>query len=428
MVAAFGANRSKTMLRTIAIIIGFMTSFWSFAATESSLSLLDNRFRVDPTVEQITFLIYRSDPSKPVVLVRPDGAKYYSTRHPDNVRWYQESSMDIISIDSPMPGPWQAVGKVTPKNNITLISNLKLISDKLPLRMYHNENVKFTARLTANDQPLQLRDFLDRVSLKVTFTKYVENEELLVKEARPESLTVGDFLDDGTEFDEYPGDGVFTVGMTISPEPGKYRVRITSGNGVFLRAVEQEVLVYPEPVSTTFIQARVDTNDHHMVFTGDDGTIKPGSLVVHLEHSNAFGDISYAEGQASEDGRTVNLSVSNTGELGNYKWHGHVYATEQSTDRPLSFAIPEQTYSVVQDVDLEQARKLQEQALERQRKLEEEQAMLRAREAARQTRLIYIGVGNVVALILGLLIWFVIRKVKAKKAALPEMQLTIPNE
>lgn len=43
------------------------------AATESSIRLLDNRFRVDPSIEQITFVIYRADNSQPVVLVRPDG-------------------------------------------------------------------------------------------------------------------------------------------------------------------------------------------------------------------------------------------------------------------------------------------------------------------------------------------------------------------
>lgn len=41
--------------------------------------------------------------------------------------------------------------------------------------------------------------------------------------------------------------------------------------------------------------------------------------------------------------------------------------------------------------------------------------------------MIIIAVGNVVAILLGLLIWFVVRKVKAKKKALPEMQLKAPK-
>ncbi len=106
------------MLRMGLALWGLLLSTGVFASNESSMSLLDNRFRVDPTISQITFVVYREKNSQPVVLVRPDGKKYYAWRSPDNVRWYEESSMDIISIDNPMPGPWQAVGKVSPKNNI----------------------------------------------------------------------------------------------------------------------------------------------------------------------------------------------------------------------------------------------------------------------------------------------------------------------
>jgi heme/copper-type cytochrome/quinol oxidase subunit 2 len=41
--------------------------------------------------------------------------------------------------------------------------------------------------------------------------------------------------------------------------------------------------------------------------------------------------------------------------------------------------------------------------------------------------MIIIGVGNVVAILLGLLIWFVVRKIRAKKQAQPEMQLSVPK-
>lgn len=116
------------MLRILAAIVGCLISLSSLAAQQSSMSLLDNRFRVDPTITQITFVIYREKDSQPVVLVRPDGSKYYQWRNPENVRWYQESSMDIISIENPMPGPWQAIGKVTPKTT----SNLSPIYNSRP--------------------------------------------------------------------------------------------------------------------------------------------------------------------------------------------------------------------------------------------------------------------------------------------------------
>ncbi|SBT11463.1 TIGR03503 family protein [Vibrio celticus] len=415
------------MLRVLATGCLLLLSFGLHAATESVMSLLDNRFRVDPSIEQVTFVIYRADNSKPVVLVRPDGKKYYSWRNADNVRWYEESSMDIISIDNPMPGPWQAVGKVSPKNNIKLLSHLVLDANEFPDKLYQTERIKFTARLTSDGKPLVLRDFLDRVKLKVIFTKFVENEESLVREARPVPVVMGEFADDGADLDEKAGDGVFTVSLPIDIEPGKYRVRITSGNGVFLRAQEQEVLVYPTPITSTFIQSRKEGLPHTIVVSGEQGMIAPSSLAVHVEHKAPDEYVMYKQGQAEVDAMKVALEVPYNGDLGIYNWSGMVYATDASSQRPLIFPITEQSYSVVEDIDLAESRRLQEEALAEQKRIATELMILQKREDDRQRSMIIIAVGNVVAILLGLLIWFVVRKVKAKKKALPEMQLKAPK-
>ena len=55
-------------------------------------------------------MVKRDQKSNSVVLVRPDGHKYYAWRHPDNVSWYEEPGMDIISIENPMPGPMAGGG------------------------------------------------------------------------------------------------------------------------------------------------------------------------------------------------------------------------------------------------------------------------------------------------------------------------------
>ncbi|NOH63540.1 TIGR03503 family protein [Vibrio sp. RE88] len=415
------------MLRIWFALLGLLVSTFGYAE-ESSMSLLDNRFRVDPTIKQITFVIYRAERSRPVVLVRPDGKKYYAWRSPDNVRWYQESSMDIISIDNPMPGPWQAIGKVTPKNKIILISHLELSTDTVPARLFQNEQIKFTARLTSDGKPLVLRDFLERVKLMVTFTKYVENEEALIKEAKPIPYTIGEFADDGRGLDEVAGDGVFTVSLNISPEPGKYRVRITSGNGVFLRAQEQEVLIYPTPIETTFIQSREEGKDHQVVFSGEQGMIQPGTLAAQIEHKAPDNrEISAAE-SASEESEKVVLTIPYNGEIGNYSWMGQVFATEMGSGRPLAFPIKEHTYSVLEEIDFAETRRLQEEERMMQQKLMEEMRLIQMREEKRTRTFIMIGVGNVVMIILGLAVWFVMRKLRAKKEMMPEMQLEMPKK
>ncbi|EME0094014.1 TIGR03503 family protein [Vibrio parahaemolyticus] len=416
------------MLRALSVAILAIWSCFAFAASESAMSLLDNRFRVDPTIEQITFLVYREQSSQPVVLVRPDGKKYYAWGSYDNVRWYQEPSLDIISVDNPMPGPWQAVGKVTPKNNIRLISHLKLSTDVFPNRLYNGEALKFTARLTSDDKPLVLRDFLDRVNLRVTFTKFVENEDELIKEARPVPMIIGEFSDDGRGLDEQAGDGVFTVQLPIEVEPGKYRARITSGNGVFLRAQEQVILVYPNPVSRTFIQSRSPEKPHQLVVSGEQGMIAPGSIAVNVEQNAPDGFITYSQGQVSQDGMKTTLNLDNDPELGKYSWRGEIFATDFATQRALVFPIQEQTFSVVDEVDLEAARIAKEAELAEQRRIEMEKRIIAEREAERKRSMIIIAVGNVVMLLIAIVVWIVWRKLKAKRQAMPEMQLEVPKK
>ncbi|HCE3701713.1 TPA: TIGR03503 family protein [Vibrio parahaemolyticus] len=416
------------MLRALSVAILAIWSCFASAASESAMSLLDNRFRVDPTIEQITFLVYREQSSQPVVLVRPDGKKYYAWGSYDNVRWYQEPSLDIISVDNPMPGPWQAVGKVTPKNNIRLISHLKLSTDVFPNRLYNGEALKFTARLTSDDKPLVLRDFLDRVKLRVTFTKFVENEDELIKEARPVPMIIGEFSDDGRGLDEQAGDGVFTVQLPIEVEPGKYRARITSGNGVFLRAQEQVILVYPNPVSRTFIQSRSPEKPHQLVVSGEQGMIAPGSIAVNVEQNAPDGFITYSQGQVSQDGMKTTLNLDNDPELGKYSWRGEIFATDFATQRALVFPIQEQTFSVVDEVDLEAARIAKEAELAEQRRIEMEKRIIAEREAERKRSMIIIAVGNVVMLLIAIVAWIVWRKLKAKRQAMPEMQLEVPKK
>ncbi|HHG3591444.1 TPA: TIGR03503 family protein [Vibrio parahaemolyticus] len=416
------------MLRALSVAILAIWSCFAFAASESAMSLLDNRFRVDPTIEQITFLVYREQNSQPVVLVRPDGKKYYAWGSYDNVRWYQEPSLDIISVDNPMPGPWQAVGKVTPKNNIRLILHLKLSTDVFPNRLYNGEALKFTARLTSDDKPLVLRDFLDRVNLRVTFTKFVENEDELIKEARPVPMIIGEFSDDGRGLDEQAGDGVFTVQLPIEVEPGKYRARITSGNGVFLRAQERVILVYPNPVSRTFIQSRSPEKPHQLVVSGEQGMIAPGSIAVNVEQNAPDGFITYSQGQVSQDGMKTTLNLDNDPELGKYSWRGEIFATDFATQRALVFPIQEQTFSVVDEVDLEAARIAKEAELAEQRRIEMEKRIIAEREAERKRSMIIIAVGNVVMLLIAIVAWIVWRKLKAKRQAMPEMQLEVPKK
>lgn len=261
----------------------------------------------------------------------------------------------------------------------------------------------------------------------MTFTKFIENEDELIKEARPVPFVAGEFTDDGRDLDEQAGDGVFTVQLPIEVEPGKYRARITSGNGVFLRAQEQVVLVYPNPISRTFIQSRDVNQAHQLVVSGEQGMIAPGSLAVSIEQNAPDGFKSYSQGLVSQDGLKTTLELNNDPELGKYSWHGNIFATDFATQRALVFPIQEQSFSVVDEVDLEAARKTKQAELAAQHRIERDKRLIAEREEERKRSMVIIAVGNVVMLILGILAWLVWRKLKAKRDAIPEMQLKMPK-
>ncbi len=59
-------------------------------------SELKNRFRVDHMVSSMTLMIQREYGSAPVVIVLPDGSKWYANRHPETVKWVDGMTGDIM--------------------------------------------------------------------------------------------------------------------------------------------------------------------------------------------------------------------------------------------------------------------------------------------------------------------------------------------
>ena len=108
-------------------------------------SELKNRFRVDHMVSSMTLLIQREYGSAPVVIVLPDGSKWYANRHPETVKWVDGITGDIIYIESPQPGPWQLVGKVVPGSQLKRVSKLEIEVQQLPQPLFQGEETKVVA-------------------------------------------------------------------------------------------------------------------------------------------------------------------------------------------------------------------------------------------------------------------------------------------
>lgn len=389
-------------------LLVMLLPMFSWANDSTAMSWLDNRFRVDPTVTQVSFVVKRDSNSNSVVLVRPDGHKYYAWRHPDNVTWYDEPGMDIISIENPMPGPWQAVGKVTPTNQVTVLSDLKLDIDNLPARLYQSETLKFTARLTQSGKRLTMRDFLDRVKLSVVFYEYIENLEAQPKTALPMPIPQGEFADDGMGYDEVAGDGAFTVAMPVNVLPGKYRVKISSENGIFLRTVEQEVLVYPPPLKASFIQGRGNNVYHQVVVSAEEGAIKLGSLAAHIEQVSFDGTKTISQQAALSDEDSLDVWLPNGEKPGRYSWSGWLYATDNFSNRELIFRLPESHFAVAPELQLDRNLAAYREQQEAKARLADIARVEVERQAARSKAMKIIAAVNLLVVVLvaiGVVLW-----------------------
>ena len=219
-------SRWKAVFLLFLLLAG--TRAW--ALSPQALKLLDNRFRVDYGIEAITMLVQRKEYSSPVIVVLPDGSKWYSHRHPKNVSWSEGPGGDMIRVANPTPGPWQLIGQVSENSKILLISDIQLKLDPLPKKVFRGERIKLQASIEGDNNTLSIRDFHKMLKWKVNLVsanrRGDENYAAGVKK-------IGGFEDDGTKLDERPSDGHFTSSLDFDQPSGLYGLRLEVGNEVF---------------------------------------------------------------------------------------------------------------------------------------------------------------------------------------------------
>lgn len=282
-------------------------------AEQNELKILDNRFRIDYKVDEITLVFFRKQGSPAIILVRPDGSKLnvINTLNNDNIDWGDGATYDIIKIKRPMPGPWQAIGDILPESKIMVLSDIELHVDPLPPLLFKGEIIKLTARLTNGGQPIEENLFRDVVALEVDFTS-TNNENAPNFNAKPVSVT--EFLDNGQGYDEVPADGVFTGEYELNFAAGQWQPEYQVSTPILTRRViKPAVIVELIPLEFSFNQAQEDQQEHTLVFYADPKKLKINSLIYQ-------GVINYPNGEREKFNLPQTNKVSRSLPLTNYDW------------------------------------------------------------------------------------------------------------
>lgn len=392
-------------------------------------AIFANRFRLDRTVQWLTLLISRSDNQEQLVLVQPDGSKLNARMDSPDVHWWRSPTLEIVTINRPMQGPWQVSAPEGTVSTFIGVPDMQLSADSMPQPLYQHEQLKLTARVLVNNQPLLRADILQHLRLHAEFVPVNANYALqagqdTVRAGRP-AVMAGELRDDGQHLDTKAGDGIFTMQLPVNPAPGEYVLTINTGDGIYLPPFREQVTVHPMPLQAQFLQGRTASQNHRLDVSSDATRIVPGSLLVRVDEKIPGGLNAEYQVQAPATGNSVSLEIPQRDFIGNYSLTAWIYA-QQVGDRPLSLLLPEQRFMVVTSQQQTQqllnqlAQQKQQQALSEQAQAELASVTQAARnQGSHRLQMVLLGTVLVVS-IFGAAIWggMALRRAHQRRQAL----------
>jgi uncharacterized protein (TIGR03503 family) len=257
---------------------------------QNGIKLLQNRFRIDYKVEEITMVFFRKFGSPPVVLVRPDGSKIFQIQADgENVFWYDAATYDLVSIKNPMPGPWQAVGNILPESRVMVLSDITLKADPLPDVIFSGEILKQTAFLTNGGQPINYAEFRDVVSLDI---RLASTNNPNFNNFGAEVQTIAQFEDNGRGMDETPLDGTFTGQFNLALPDGEWTPIFVVSTPMFTREqVDPNLMLYPNPIKIDVMQDGGGEGYHKLLIDAEREFVDMSTLLIDGKIRFPNGDV-----------------------------------------------------------------------------------------------------------------------------------------
>lgn len=316
----------------------------------NQIPLLNNRFRIDYEVKELTLVFFRKSGSPSVVLVKPDGSKIYSTTAlQNNVFWHDDKTYDLIRLKNPTPGPWQAVGQVLPESRIMVLTDINIKVDPLPADVMLGEQLKVTATLMNGDKPIATKDFRDLLQLQVllisTQKQGMPNEHETVFE-------LATLDDDGNNFDERPRDAVFTGEYRFIMKAGEWMPKYSIKTPLYTRELVQDPITVSEPpLQFEFVEGKAEQK-HQLRYRITDGVIDAKTVSVQGRVIYPSGDVQTFTLQ-EEANNSRQIEVGNVGN-GNYRIE-HVLYGKTKAGREFVLNLQDQVLRVVAPVAAEAA-------------------------------------------------------------------------
>ena len=310
-------------------------------AYQNSIKLLNNRFRVDSDISEVTLVFFREYGSSPVVLVRPDGSKLFLENDDvdDSFKWFETNTYDMIALKNPMPGPWQAVGQILPQSRVMVIAGITLNAKPIPKTVFSGETLKQTAFLENAGSKVDMSQFRDIVSLSIEFSS-TNNPDY--PNFGLGSRSVARFEDDGLGLDEQDSDGIFTGKFNLAITQGEWQPVFTVRTPLFSREqVNEKIILLPNPVLLSHKLEVTQDKDHQLYIDVNKDYVDLASVLVDGSVRLPNGEnINFSISQPSDNMKEIDIMNA---DFGIFKVNMTVFATTNE-GRDLVLSVPEYTF------------------------------------------------------------------------------------
>lgn len=231
------------------------------ATQRDSVPLVDNRFTIDTSVNEMTILVFRENETDVTQLVQPDQKNQSYETHEPSVSWMQEKHFDLITIDKPMSGEWFIDGNIDPDNRVMVLTDLRMETIDLPNNILAGEQFDIVAKLTDHGKQIDRQDFLQLVTAELS-TQPLQGEPINKK------MTLNNQT------------ATFMANLGKLFDSGQNDIVITAKSDTFERQRRQSVNVVALPFDVTVTQLDVDSRSHRLSMSADASMIDPQSLQI----------------------------------------------------------------------------------------------------------------------------------------------------
>jgi hypothetical protein len=226
--------------------------------------LTSRGFRIDDDVQEATFYI-NHDEGIVVTMQSPKGQAISAADHPEFVQWFNGKQFDVVTVERPEKGDWQAHGVTSNDGFATVLTNLKLITE-WPSNARSEEPLLLQARLFESEKPVALPSMSGVIKYAFQISPTDKVSEPIIRET---------LVDDGTSGDRIQQDGVFSKLVTIK-EPGEYRLTVVAKGPTFQRSQQLPFRVRPRLITLKVVTQAHGTKDAHGGSHGEHGADHSG--------------------------------------------------------------------------------------------------------------------------------------------------------